>query len=417
MLEIFINKNTENKEIALLENGHLVEYYIDEGNDLRKEGNIYIGIVKDVIKGMQAAFVDIGTEKNSFIHLKDLLPKIDETKNNVKNEKNSNIEISQIIKNNDAILVQVKKDSNALKGARVSTHINLPSKYIALMPDTDIITASQKIEDKKEQERLIKLVKENITSGNGAIIRTSAIGKEKEIIEDIKYIESKWKKIEEKYQQEAKTKGPKLIYKSENIIEKMTLDLPDNSLQRILTNNEKEYNRLLKLQKENAYLQKAKIEFKKEEILDIYDTKKQIEKLQNRKIWLKCGGFITIDKTEALTAIDVNTGKYTGTKDVEQTIYKVNEEATIEITKQLRLRDIGGIVIIDYIDMKSNENKEKIQKLLIENLKNDRAKTQVEGFTKLDLMEMTRKHIMSHRDGSDGTKMSHRDSSCERNYH
>lgn len=417
MLEIFINKNTENKEIALLENGHLVEYYIDEENDLRKEGNIYIGIVKDVIKGMQAAFVDIGTEKNSFIHLKDLLPKIDETKNNVKNEKNSNIEISQIIKNNDTILVQVKKDSNALKGARVSTHINLPSKYIALMPDTDIITASQKIEDKKEQERLIKLVKENITSGNGAIIRTSAIGKEKEIIEDIKYIESKWKKIKEKYQQEAKTKGPKLIYKSENIIEKMTLDLPDNSLQRILTNDEKEYNRLLKLQKENAYLQKAKIEFKKEEILDIYDTKKQIEKLQNRKIWLKCGGFITIDKTEALTAIDVNTGKYTGTKDVEQTIYKVNEEATIEITKQLRLRDIGGIVIIDYIDMNNNENKEKIQKLLIENLKNDRAKTQVEGFTKLDLMEMTRKHIMSHRDGSDGTKMSHRDSSCERNYH
>ena len=417
MLEIFINKNTENKEIALLENGHLVEYYTDEENDLRKEGNIYIGIVRDVIKGMQAAFVDIGTEKNSFIHLKDLLPKIDETKNNVKNEKSSNIEISQIIKKNDAILVQVKKDSNVLKGARVSTHINLPSKYIALMPDTDIITASQKIEDKKEQERLIKLVKENITSGNGAIIRTSAIGKEKEIIEDIKYIESKWKKIKEKYQQEAKTKGPKLIYKSENIIEKMTLDLPDNSLQRILTNDEKEYNRLLKLQKENAYLQKAKIEFKKEEILDIYDTKKQIEKLQNRKVWLKCGGFITIDKTEALTAIDVNTGKYTGTKDVEQTIYKVNEEATIEITKQLRLRDIGGIVIIDYIDMKSNENKEKIQKILIENLKNDRAKTQVEGFTKLDLMEMTRKHIMSHRDGSDGTKMSHRDSSCERNHH
>lgn len=406
MLEIFINKNTENKEIALLENGHLVEYYTDEENDLRKEGNIYIGIVKDVIKGMQAAFVDIGTEKNSFIHLKDLLPKIDETKNNVKNEKNSNIEISQIIKNNDAILVQVKKDSNALKGARVSTHINLPSKYIALMPDTDIITASRKIEDKKEQERLIKLVKENITSGNGAIIRTSAIGKEKEIIEDIKYIESKWKKIKEKYQQEAKTKGPKLIYKSENIIEKMTLDLPDNSLQRILTNDEKEYNRLLKLQKENAYLQKAKIEFKKEKILDIYDTKKQIEKLQNRKVWLKCGGFITIDKTEALTAIDVNTGKYTGTKDVEQTIYKVNEEATIEITKQLRLRDIGGIIIIDYIDMKSNENKEKIQKLLVENLKNDRAKTQVEGFTKLDLMEMTRKHIMSHRDGS-----------CERDQH
>lgn len=398
MLEIFINKNTENntinKEISLLENGHLVEYYTEEEKDLRKEGNIYIGIIQDIIKGMQSAFVDIGTEKNSFIHLKDLLPKIDETKNNTKND---NKEITQVVKKNDKILVQVKKDSNIQKGARVSTHINLPSKYIVFMPNTDIVTISQKIEDKKEQERLLKLVKENLSSGNGAVIRTSAIGKTKEIIEDIKNIETKWKKIEEKYKNEKQSKKPKLIYKSENIVEKMILDLSENTIQRILTNDETEYNKLIKMQKENTYLAKIKIELKKEEILNIYDAKKQIDKLQNRKIWLKCGGFITIDRTEALTAIDVNTGKYTGTKNVEQTIYKVNEEATIEIAKQLRLRDIGGIIIIDYIDMKDRENKEKIQKLLIEELKNDRAKTQVEGFTKLDLMEMTRKHIISHR--------------------
>lgn len=398
MLEIFIKKNTENnttnKEISLLENGHLVEYYTDEENDLRKEGNIYIGIIQDIIKGMQSAFVDIGTEKNSFIHLKDLLPKIDETKNNTKND---NKEITQVVKKNDKILVQVKKDSNIQKGARVSTHINLPSKYIVFMPNTDIVTISQKIEDKKEQERLLKLVKENLSSGNGAVIRTSAIGKTKEIIEDIKNVEAKWKEIEEKYQNEKQSKKPKLIYKSENIVEKMILDLSENTIQRILTNDETEYNKLIKMQKENTYLAKIKIELKKEEILNIYDAKKQIDKLQNRKIWLKCGGFITIDRTEALTAIDVNTGKYTGTKNVEQTIYKVNEEATIEIAKQLRLRDIGGIIIIDYIDMKDRENKEKIQKLLIEELKNDRAKTQVEGFTKLDLMEMTRKHIISHR--------------------
>ncbi len=398
MLEIFINKNTENnainKEISLLENGHLVEYYTEEEKDLRKEGNIYIGIIQDIIKGMQSAFVDIGTEKNSFIHLKDLLPKIDETKNNTKND---NKEITQVVKKNDKILVQVKKDSNIQKGARVSTHINLPSKYIVFMPNTDIVTISQKIEDKKEQERLLKLVKENLSSGNGAVIRTSAIGKTKEIIEDIKNVEAKWKEIEEKYQNEKQSKKPKLIYKSENIVEKMILDLSENTIQRILTNDETEYNKLIKMQKENTYLAKIKIELKKEEILNIYDAKKQIDKLQNRKIWLKCGGFITIDRTEALTAIDVNTGKYTGTKNVEQTIYKVNEEATIEIAKQLRLRDIGGIIIIDYIDMKDRENKEKIQKLLIEELKNDRAKTQVEGFTKLDLMEMTRKHIISHR--------------------
>lgn len=398
MLEIFINKNTENnainKEISLLENGHLVEYYTEEEKDLRKEGNIYIGIIQDIIKGMQSAFVDIGTEKNSFIHLKDLLPKIDETKNNTKND---NKEITQVVKKNDKILVQVKKDSNIQKGARVSTHINLPSKYIVFMPNTDIVTISQKIEDKKEQERLLNLVKENLSSGNGAVIRTSAIGKTKEIIEDIKNVEAKWKEIEEKYQNEKQSKKPKLIYKSENIVEKMILDLSENTIQRILTNDETEYNKLIKMQKENTYLAKIKIELKKEEILNIYDAKKQIDKLQNRKIWLKCGGFITIDRTEALTAIDVNTGKYTGTKNVEQTIYKVNEEATIEIAKQLRLRDIGGIIIIDYIDMKDRENKEKIQKLLIEELKNDRAKTQVEGFTKLDLMEMTRKHIISHR--------------------
>lgn len=136
----------------------------------------------------------------------------------------------------------------------------------------------------------------------------------------------------------------------------------------------------------------------KVDLFEIYDLHKQIEKMQNRKIWLKCGGFITIDKTEALTAIDVNTGKYTGSQNLEQTVYKVNHEATIEIAKQLRLRDIGGIIIIDYIDMKVQENKEKIESLLKEELKKDRTKTQVEGFTKLDLMELTRKHICSHKD-------------------
>ena len=137
---------------------------------------------------------------------------------------------------------------------------------------------------------------------------------------------------------------------------------------------------------------------KKENILDIFDLEKQIEKIESRKIWLKCGGFITIDKTEALTAIDVNTGKYTGSQSLEQTVFKVNQEATVEIAKQLRLRDIGGIIIVDYIDMKDNENKEKIQKLLEAELKKDRSKTQVEGFTKLELMELTRKHICSHKD-------------------
>lgn len=394
MIEILIDKKKNEKEIALVENGNLIEYYIDENETTRREGNLYVGIVKDIIKGMQAAFVDIGTEKNSFIHLKDVLPKIDETKQKM----DSNLKISDAVKKGQKLLVQVKKDSNIQKGARVSTHINLPSKYVVLMPNTDIITVSQKVEDKKEQERLIKLVKENITKGNGAVIRTSAVGKEQEIIDDIKNIENKWIKINQKFQQ-TKTEKPILIEKAESIVEKMILDLPEKSIEKITVNDKEEYQKFQDLKKESGYINETKIELQEgSNVLDKYDIKKQIEKMQNRKIWLKCGGFITIDKTEALTAIDVNTGKYTGNKDMEQTVYKVNEEATIEIAKQLRLRDIGGIVIIDYIDMADEKDKEKIQKLLIEKLNNDRTKTQVEGFTKLDLMEMTRKHICSHKE-------------------
>lgn len=394
MLEILISSDKEERKMALLENGKLIEYYIEEEKSIRKEGNIYIGIVKDIIKGMQAAFVDIGTEKNSFIHLKDVLDKVDESKENL----NTKIDISSVIKVGQKLLVQVKKDSNLQKGARVSTHINLPSKYIALMPNTDIVTISQKITDTKEQERLVKLVKENLSKGNGAIIRTSAIGKEQEIIEDIKNIEAKWKKIETSFKNDKGNK-PKLIAKSENIVEKMLIDLPENSIQKITINNKKDYEKMLEFKEKKSYLKSTEIELiEDQDILDKYDIEKEIAKLENRKIWLRCGGFITIDKTEALTAIDVNTGKYTGTKNVEQTIYKVNEEATIEIAKQLRLRDIGGIIIIDYIDMKDEKNKEKIETLLKERLKKDRTKTQVEGFTKLDLMEMTRKHICSHKE-------------------
>lgn len=365
MTELLIQKSDEKKQIALVENGKLIEYYEEDENTHRREGNIYIGIVKDIIKGMQSAFVDIGTEKNSFIHLKDILPKIDQTKE----QQDSNIDISDIIQPNQKILVQVKKDSNEKKGARVSTHMNLPSKYVVLMPNTDIITISQKIEDEKEQERLIKLVKDNLSKGNGAIIRTSAQGKEEEIIEDIKHIEGKWNKITQT-SINPKLNKAKLLYKSEDIIEKILMDLTEREVKII----------------------EEKDAFHK------YDIDKQIEKVQNRKIWLKCGGFITIDKTEALTAIDVNTGKYTGSKNLEQTVFKVNKEATVEIAKQLRLRDIGGIIIIDYIDMNSQEDREAIENLLKEELKKDRTKTQVEGFTKLDLMEMTRKHICSHKE-------------------
>lgn len=394
MQEIIINKLENNTEIALLENGKLTEYYNEDSKAIRREGNIYVGVVKDILKGMQAAFVDIGTEKNSFIHLKDVLEKVDETKE----QPIQNQSIENVVKRGQKLLVQVKKDSNEQKGARVSTHINLPGKYVALMPNTNIITISQKIEDKKEQERLIKLVKENISKNNGAVIRTSAEGKNQEIIDDIKSLEKKWQKISKAFLNYTENE-PKLITKAPGIVEKMAIDLPENSIEKISINDKKYYQKLVEFKNQNSYMSNVKIELENEaDLMQKYDLKTDIEKLSNRKIWLKCGGFITIDKTEALTAIDVNTGKYTGKKDLEQTIFKVNKEATVEIAKQLRLRDIGGIIIVDYIDMQNSEDKTKIEDLLKEELKKDRTKTQVEGFTKLDLLEMTRKHICSHKE-------------------
>ena len=395
MTEIFIQKSNDKREIALVEEDKLIEYYEENENSNRNEGNIYIGIVRDIIKGMEAAFVDIGTNKNSFIHLKDILPKVDETKTHEEQK----LEITDVIKPKQKILVQVKKDSNSKKGARVSTHINLPSKYIVLMPNTDIITVSQKIEDKKEQQRLIKLVKNNLSEGNGAIIRTLAEGKEQEIIDDIKKIEKVWRNITQTSLDPEENKA-KLLYKSKDILEKILMDLMDENISRIVVNSQAEKSRIEKMLSENKEYKNIKVELKKQkDILEIYDLRKQVEKSENRKVWLKCGGFITIDNTEALTAIDVNTGKFTGTNnDLQRTILKVNEEATIEIAKQLRLRDIGGIIIVDYIDMAKEQDKQNILALMKKELKNDRSKTQVEGFTKLDLMELTRKHICSHKE-------------------
>lgn len=400
MLELFINKKEDEKQILLTEEGKLIEYYSSKNIENRNEGNIFIGIVKDILVGMNAAFVDIGTEKNSYIQAKDIIPQLDEKKaeNKEKRAEQDKIDIRKIIKPNQRLLVQVRKDSNELKGARITTHITIPSKYIVFMPNTDIITISQKIINKQEQERLLKIVKENIGAGNGAVIRTSAIGKEQEIIDDIKRVKVQWEKIKQEFQSSAETK-PKILYKSPSILQKMLIDLPSRDIETIISNDKKELDDVKKFVSEDKELKD--VEFKlvpTKKLESTYDLNSQVEKIEKRKIWLKCGGFITIDPTEALTAIDVNTGKYTEGKNLNDIIYKVNEQATHEIAKQIRLRDIGGIIIIDYIDMFRKGDKEKIQETLEEILKEDRAKTQVEGFTKLNLMEMTRKHICSHKD-------------------
>lgn len=389
MIELIVNKSNDTKIIAAVENGKLVEIYEEneQSQKARNEGNIYIGIVKDIVPGMQAAFVDIGTEKNSFIHVKDVVPQVDE-----KIEKRIDKKIKDVVKSGEKILIQIQKDSNEKKGARTSTHIKLTGKYVILMPNTNIVTISQKIENDKERERLLEIVKNVLPENTGAIVRTAALKKNGEEIEkDLKQLVEKWKKIKAKF--DKAPNKPQLFFKSPSFLEKLILDLPENKIEKIEVNEQKEYEEIRKML--NDINEKISLELN-ENIFEKYELEKQIEKTKQRKIWLNCGGFITIDQTEALVAIDVNSGKFTGKSTLEETVYKVNYEATIEIAKQLRLRDIGGIIIIDYIDMQKQENKEKIEKLLKESLKQDRAKTQVEGFTKLNLMELTRKHICSH---------------------
>lgn len=399
MQEIIINVDEDkNKIVALMENGKLVEKYDEVSGQNRLEGNIYIGKVENVLYGMQAAFVNIGEEKNTFMHIRDVMPRVSNETGN-KNEMLSKHDIKKYIKQGMPVLVQVKRDSTNKKGARVSTHINMPGRFVVIMPNTEFITVSQKIEDQEEKERLKNIVKENLPKGYGAIIRTSAYGKEEDLIKrDINKIVEELTCINKEFS-EVKLKKDKfktkLLHKNDGIINKLLIDIIDQGIEKVWTNNSEVYKEVEKLVKDTGNSEKVKVELKTEDLLTMYDLDDQIEKAINRKVWLKCGGFITIDKTEALTAIDVNSGKYIGGKDLEQTVFTVNKEASIEIAKQIRLRDIGGIIIIDYIDMERQESKDKITEILKDSLKKDRSKTQVIGFTPLNLLEMTRKHMCS----------------------
>lgn len=372
MQELRIKVDTNEKIITLIDDYKVVEKYIETADE-SIEGNIYIGVVKNIIPGIKAAFVDIGQEKNAFIHFEDIYKTNNE------------------IKLNEKILVQVQKDEINQKGAKLTTNIKLTGRQIVLLPTTDIITVSRKIENEKVKEKLIEIVAENLPKGVGAIIRTTASKATKtEIVDDIQRLVKDWNNIEKKMQNS--DEAPVLLGKNNTIIESVILGTADSGMDKIITDSKEENKKIEKFLKEFELEDKVKVEYD-EKVLDKYKIKDELEKLNNNKIWLKCGSYIVIDKTEALTSIDVNSGKYTGKENLENTILRVNEEATVEIAKQIRLRDMSGIIIIDYIDMELEENKHRIMKLLKQEVKKDRAKVQIEGFTRLNLLEMTRKQL------------------------
>lgn len=391
MKELIVSVQNEVENILLLEDGILTEKYVDSKYKKRLEGNIYIGKVQNIFPGLQAAFINVGENKNAFIHLKDVLPKVDVTK-----EKNTDIDkqnISKILKVGMPIIVEIKRDSYNKKGARASTHINLPGRYLVLLPNSSFVTISQKIEDVEERERLKKIVKDMLPENMGAIIRTSAVNKSAEDLQrDLVRLVEKWNEIIN-----IKFDGkdfPKLISKADEMLDKILIDLMDKDLERIYVDSDELKE---KLSKKLAGWNKEDIEIvcDVEKAMLKYNIQKQIDVAESRKIWLKSGGFITIDKTEALTAIDVNSAKFTGKLNLEETAFLINKEAAIEIEKQIRLRDIGGIIVIDFIDLNDEKHKKELVEIFSRELKKERTKVQIEGFTKLNLLELTRKHIYS----------------------
>lgn len=383
MYNILIENKNNITTIAVVQDSEVVEIYQEKDDEKRLEGNIYLGKVKNIIPGMQSAFIDIGESKNALVHIKDIIPKASNVTGNVY-EDTSKINISSIIKSGQEVLVQVKRDCNEQKGPRVTTDIKINGKFSIFMPYSNFITVSQKIEDENEKNRLKEIAKEVLPKNSGAIIRTAAKGrKTKEIQDELKVLINIWNEILKKSEKvKNKKEIPIQIFDSAGITGKIITDLAENNLEKIYTNNQRlieEYKAL-----------EEKIEII-DEPLNKFDAKNKMN--LNRKIWLRCGGFITIDATEALTAIDVNSGKFTGKRELEKTVLKVNLEATKEIAKQIRLRDLGGIIIVDYIDMDEDEDKEQIRNYMIECFKEDRSKVQVMEFTKLGLLEITRKHI------------------------
>ena len=384
MYNILIDKQKENTVVAVVQDGELVELYNEKNTEKRLEGNIYLGKIKNIIPGMQSAFIDIGEEKNALVHIKDIIPKASNVTGNVY-EDTSKYDIAKIVKPGDEILVQVKRDCNEQKGPRVTKDIKINGKLVILMPYSNFVTISQKVQNEDEIKRLKEIAKKELPEGFGVIIRTASEGKSKEeISSEIHLLLNFWDNLLKRANEiKNKNLAPVKIYDNDGIVGKIITDLAENNLENIYT-NDKEVVEHFETMKDKIIVQK--------DVLDKFEVKNKMN--LERKIWLSCGGFITIDKTEALTAIDVNSGKFTGNKNLERTVLKVNREATKEIAKQIRLRDIGGIIIIDYIDMEEEKDKEEIRNYIIECFKQDRSKVQVLEFTKLGLLEITRKHIL-----------------------
>ncbi len=385
--EIIVNVDTRETRVALVEAGKLVELHIER--EERVVGSIYKCKVSNVLPGMDAAFVDIGLERNAFLYVADVLPEAEEDSPGRRDTRH--LKIKDMLKVGQEVLVQVIKGPRGTKGARVSTRISLPGRYLVLMPDADNIGISRKIDEGGERDRLKRIADNMKPLGYGVIVRTEAEGKsDVELRQDLEFLLRMWNQVQDKAR---KTQAPGLVHQDLSLIYKTIRDVFSSEVTKMLVDSPVDYEKAVELIDLLSPKMRSRIQLYSdpEPIFERFAIESEIERLLRRKVWLKSGGHLTIDETEALTTIDVNTGKYIGSTSLSDTILKTNLDAVTEIGRQLRLRDIGGIIIIDFIDMINPKDRTHVVAALDKALRKDRTRTKISHISPLGLVEMTRK--------------------------
>ena len=400
--EIFINETRNETRIAITENGQLAEILLERPENIRMVGDIYKGRVARVNPGMRAAFIDIGLDHDGFLHFSDINESVHEfmdlfesdyDEEKTPQKRGSRIRGEWMPKPGQELIVQITKEPIHDKGPRVTTHISLAGQFIVLVPNDRQIGISRKVSNYKEKKRLQKIAKALRPDDFGLILRTAASGKPAEMLEnDFNILMLKWKDVEKEIK---KQEPPFLVYKDLEMAFSVIRDLLTEEVEKVIVDSRKLYRKI------NAYLKNVspqlldKLEFYNEQIpiFDKFNIEPEIEKTQHRKVWLKSGGYILIDHTEALVTVDVNSGRFQGKKEHELNSLKINLESVPEIARQLRLRDIGGLIVKDFIDMEDLKNRKSVYHAMRKEMSKDRARSKVFELSELGLIEMTRQRI------------------------
>lgn len=388
--ELLINVTPTETRIALVETGILQEIHIEREAKRGIVGNIYKGKVSRVLPGMQAAFVDIGLDKAAFLHASDIVPHTECV--NIQEQANFQVgDIGSLVRQGQDIMVQVVKDPIGTKGARLTTDITLPSRYLVFMPGSAHVGVSQRIESEEARERLKTIASDYVDELGGYIIRTAAemVGDE-ELRQDADFLKRVWRKV---LQRKEKYPSCSMLYEDLSLALRTVRDFVGTKLDRIWVDSRTAYEEMMTFCSEFVpeFAQILEYYSADRPIFDLHDIENEIQRALQRRVDLKSGGYLIIDQTEAMTTIDINTGAFVGHRNLEETIFNTNIEATQAIARQLRLRNLGGIIIIDFIDMQRSEHRARVLQSLEQALLSDRAKTNISGFSQLGLVEMTRK--------------------------